>query len=48
MLQYFVAICHSQGRKNNGWAGEAVKELRAMETYKIQKIVANILVSVQQ
>jgi len=34
MLQYFVTMCHSQGRRNSGRAGEAVKELRAVETYK--------------
>jgi len=44
MLQYFGTMCHSPGRRNSGIAGEAVKELRAVETYK--KIVSNMFVYV--
>jgi len=32
---------HIQGRQSRGRAGGAVKQLRAMETYKKQKIVTS-------
>jgi len=39
--QRFGEVCshnlHIQGRQSSGRAGEAVKQLRAMETYKKQK-----------
>jgi len=45
MLQDFVTISH-QGRRNSSRAGGAMKELRAMETYK-NKTFTNMRVSVQ-
>jgi len=34
---------HIQGRRSSGRAGGAVKQFRAMETYKKQKLVTNYI-----
>jgi len=43
--QHFGEVCwhnlHIEGHRSSGRAGGAVKELRAMETYKKQKIVTS-------